>query len=83
MHFQVIQTEEELFAVLTLIGAFASVFRRGVLHNVLFAQHGNAANFAVEFPDRQRKMGVVEHCAMKSVVKWMRKSHIATATTCN
>lgn len=44
MHFQIIQSEEELLAELALVGAFAVVLFDSVLHDVVFSDEGSTAD---------------------------------------
>lgn len=52
MHLEIVETEEEFLAVLTLICALAVVQLLRVLHYVLLPENGNAAHFAVIFSYR-------------------------------
>ena len=58
------------------------MLRRGVFHDVLFAQNGEAAHFAVVLAYRQRELQVVEDSAMDAVVQRVRESNVAAAAIC-
>ena len=71
-----------LFTVLALVRSLSVVLRRGVLHDVLLAQNGEPAHFAVVLADRQRELQVVEDRAMNAVVQRVRESNVAPAAIC-
>lgn len=47
MHFQIIQAQEELKAVVAAESSFAVVKLLGVLHDVFLSQNGDAADLAM------------------------------------
>ena len=71
-----------LFAVLALVRSFPVVLRHGVFHNVLLAQHCEAAYLAMVLANRQRELQVVKDRAMHAVVQRMREPYIATTAIC-
>lgn len=68
MHLQVIKTQEELFAVLTLVGTLAIVHLGSMFHDILLAQNSCATYLAVVLADCQAEVGIMEHSAMHAVV---------------
>ena len=73
---------DHLFTILALVRSLSVVLRRGVLHDVLLAQNGEPAHFAVVLADRQRELQVVEDRAMHAVVQRVRESNVAPAAVC-
>ena len=67
---------------MALIRSLSVVLRRGVFHDVLLAQNGEAAHLAVVLADRQRELQVVEDRAMDAVVQRVRESNVAAAAIC-
>lgn len=53
MHFQIVQSEEELLAELALVGAFPVVLLDGVLHDVVFSDEGAAADLIDRYKVRK------------------------------
>jgi len=51
-----------------------------MFHDVLLAQHGYAAYFAMILANRQAKAGIVEHGTMRAIVEWMFEAQVAAAT---
>lgn len=61
VHLQVVEAQEELFAVLALVGSLSFVELLSVLHYIVFSQYSNATDFAVIFSDGETEAGVVKH----------------------
>lgn len=79
MHLQVVETQEELVAELTLVRPLAVVLLRGMLHNVVLAQHRLAAHLAVVLADREAHRGIVEDGAVGAIVQRVLELQVAAA----
>jgi hypothetical protein len=64
---------------LTLICTFTVVKLLGVFHDIVLAEHGDAANLAVILAYREAKAGIVKHRAVGAIVKRMFEAEVAAA----
>lgn len=80
MHLKIIETKEELFAVLTLICTFTVMQLLCMLHDIFFAKYGYAAYFTMVFSYCQTEAWIVEHGTMRTIMEWVVKAKVATAT---
>lgn len=71
MHFQVVESQEELVAKLALVGAFALMLLGRMLHDVVLAKHRFAAHLAVILAYGETHRGIVENRAMRAIVERM------------
>lgn len=80
MHLQVIETQKELVAELTLIRPLPVVLLGRMLHDVVLAQHRLTAHLAVILAYGQAHRGIVKDGAMCAIVEWMFELQVAAAT---
>lgn len=71
MHLEIVQSQEKLSTILTLICSLSIVELLRMLHDVLLAKDGHPTHLAVVLSYRQTKAGVVEHGAVCTIMKWM------------
>lgn len=79
MHLKVVEAQEKLLAILTLIGSFAVVHFGGMFHYVLFSKHCDATDFAMILANRQAETTIMEHGAVSSIVQGMFKLKVTSS----
>jgi hypothetical protein len=80
VHLEVVETQEKLSAILTLICSLSIVQLLRMLHDILLSKDSHPTYFTVIFSYRQTEAGIVKHRAVSAIVKGMIKAQVTSAT---